>query len=279
MTKLIEQQGQRYGWRGALVLPEEYFDTVSGATYTVAVDSASYALTLQPVGFIYNRVLPVTSANYTLSLQSIGLARGYALPVDSSGYTLTGRNVTVTRNLTLSVDSVSYALSLQDVTLSYTAVLSRTLTVDGTSYTLTGRDLTVTDGGAYVPVTNTGAGKSSKQVSQAVEQAWEARNKWAKLAKEYDFEAKPELGTNVPELGTSEPVPLDDLIGKLDTPVLSLAELIAEARLLQLEELAALESAMAVRDVIRMAELAYLTELALQQEKDAIAAFMFFMDA
>lgn len=181
-----------------------------------------------------------------------GAGPTYTLTVDASEYTLTGRDLTAT----------AYA---PDYTLS----------VDGVSYTLTGRDLTVTDGGAYVPVTNTGAGKSSKQVSQAVEQAWEARNKWAKLAKEYDFESKPV----VQEVVQDAPVPLDDLIGKLDTPVLSLAELIAEARLLQLEELAALESAMAVRDVIRMAELAYLTELALQQEKDAIAAFMFFMDA
>ena len=177
----------------------------------------------------------------------------YTLTVDSSSYTLTGRDLTAT-----------------PVSPDYT------LAVDSTSYTLTGRDLTVTDGGAYVPpVTNTGAGKGSKQVSKAVEQAWEARDKWAKLAKEYDFESAPEP---VVTQGVM-PVPLDDLISKLDTPVLSLTELIADARLLQLEELAALESAMAVRDVIRMAELAYLTELAVQQEKDAIAAFMFFMDA
>ena len=178
----------------------------------------------------------------------------YTLTVDSSSYTLTGRDLTAT-----------------PVSPDYT------LTVDGTSYTLTGRDLTVTDGGAYVPpVDSTGAGKSSKHFSKATEQAWEARNKWAQLAKDYDFDSVPVEQVVTPN---DIPVPLDDLISKLDTPVLSLAELIADARLLQLEELAALESAMAVRDVIRMAELAYLTELAVQQEKDAIAALMFFMDA
>lgn len=273
MTKLIEQQGQRYGWRGALVLPEEYFDTVSGATYTVAVDSASYALTLQPVGFIYNRVLPVTSANYTLSLQSIGLARGYALPVDSSGYTLTGRNVTVTRNLTLSVDSVSYALSLQDVTLSYTAALSRTLAVDSTSYTLTGRDLTVTDGGPYVPpADNTAVPGEDRWSSWGIPLTYE---KWERLAKKYEKESEV-FEPNVKI--ESEELDLTELLPRLETRASSLKELLRDAELLRLEEAQALANAMMVRDAIAMATIAYNLELAVQLEKDAIAGFLMFMD-
>lgn len=36
MTKLIEQQGQRFGWRGALIFPSEYFDA-SGSTTSLSL--------------------------------------------------------------------------------------------------------------------------------------------------------------------------------------------------------------------------------------------------
>ena len=76
---------------------------------------------------------------------------------------------------------------------------------------------------------------------------------------------------------------VSDVIAKTKTGVSAsranyLAELVADARLLQLDEARALESAMAVRDVLAIAELAYLAEVAVQQEKDAIAAFIMFMD-
>jgi hypothetical protein len=37
--------GSRYGWRGALVFPGEYFDGGSGATYTLIADPGTYSLT------------------------------------------------------------------------------------------------------------------------------------------------------------------------------------------------------------------------------------------
>jgi hypothetical protein len=73
-------------------------------------------------------------------------------------------------------------------------------------------------------------------------------------------------------------VNLDAILPRLDAPVLSLADLLADAKLLNLEQTQALESAIAVRDVIKMAELAYLAELAVIQEKEALLAFIMFMD-
>ena len=88
----------------------------------------------------------------------------------------------------------------------------------------------------------------------------------------------PMAETVVTESAQPEPIALDALVSRLDEPLLSLADLLADAKLLQLEQAQALEAAMAVRDVMRMAELAYLAELAVQQERDAIAAFLMFMD-
>ena len=293
MTKLIEVQGQRYGWRAALVLPAEYFEQSSNVTLTQTglftdadtfyggvVSSAggsqtvtqntlytdsdtfyagslrraiSAALYTDPDTFYTGSVGRRISASslYTDADTFYGGSVGgatYTLTVDASEYTLTGRDLTAT-----------------PVTPDYTLVVTQT------EYTLTGRDLTVTDGGAYVPPDeNTGAGRIR---AEDAEREWEAKRKWRQLAKEYDFESKPEVVTP-----SVTPVPLDDLLPRLGDEVLSLSELIADARLLQLEQLQALEAAMAVRDVMRMAELAYLTELAVQQEKDAIAAFLMFMD-
>lgn len=71
---------------------------------------------------------------------------------------------------------------------------------------------------------------------------------------------------------------LDDVIPRLNVPTTSLADLLDDARLLQLEQARALENALMVRDALVMAKVAYLTDLAVQQEKDAIAAFLFFME-
>lgn len=102
---------------------------------------------------------------------------------------------------------------------------------------------------------------------------WESRQKWRKQAETLLIE--PEPVDPVPEVVQEV---IEDILPRLYEPVESLAELVADARLLQLDEARALESAMAVKDVLAIAELAYLAEVAVQQEKDAIAAFMMFMD-
>lgn len=110
---------------------------------------------------------------------------------------------------------------------------------------------------------------------------WEARQKWRKQAEAMLTESVQEPVQETVSEKTQEADPsigIDSILPRLYEPVESLAELVADARLLQLDEARALESAMAVKDVLAIAELAYLAEVAVQQEKDAIAAFLMFMD-
>jgi hypothetical protein len=136
------------------------------------------------------------------------------------------------------------------------------LIISQSAYLVTGRDLTVSDGGPY----GNGGGKGSHQQAEA---EWEARNKWKKIAQDYDFEAKPE---------PKPKVEIEDVLPRLSAPTVTLPELIADAEVFNIGELQALYDAIAARDAELLAEMAYLTELAVQQEKDAIAAFLMFMD-
>jgi hypothetical protein len=115
---------------------------------------------------------------------------------------------------------------------------------------------------------------------------WSAKAKWRdEVMRWADVEPVadhiPDVGKMVLSEKTDEPaleVNLDAVIPRLNEPVISLADLLADAKLLQLEQAQALESAIAVRDVLKMAELAYLAELAINQEKEALLAFIMFMD-
>ena len=120
---------------------------------------------------------------------------------------------------------------------------------------------------------------------EQAQREWDNKRKWVDESARW-ADVTP-MSVNVPSEAVEVPVvkdsliteiPLDEIVSRLDTPLLSLAELLADAKLLQLEQAQALEAAMAVRDVMRIAELAYLAELAVQQEKDAIVAFLMFMD-
>lgn len=82
--------GSRYGWRGALVFPDEYFD--SGATYTLVAAAGAYALTGS------NATLTYTSAGGTVGDDTAGAStfpasndRGilsdFTMPADGDGVT------------------------------------------------------------------------------------------------------------------------------------------------------------------------------------------------
>lgn len=124
--------------------------------------------------------------------------------------------------------------------------------------------------------------KESFETAQA---EWEMRRKWRDDAMQWADvtpvePVKPKATPKATPKAEpkAEPIDVEAVLPRLYEPVESLAELVADAKLLQLDEAQALENAMMVRDVIKLAELAYLTELAVQQEKDAIAAFLMFMD-
>jgi len=126
-------------------------------------------------------------------------------------------------------------------------------------------------------VTETVTVSGGKITHEQALREWEARRYWR--VKTLEHIARP-VDDVVQETVQAKPEPIEiaDVLPRINEPVLSLAELLADAKLLQLEEAYALESAMAVRDVMKLAEMAYIAELAVQQEKDAIAAFLLFMD-
>ena len=123
-----------------------------------------------------------------------------------------------------------------------------------------------------------GGGGVQPYTFEQAQREWDNKRKWVDESARW-ADVTP-MAVNVPKNEPIVPkeIPLDEIVSRLDTPLLSLAELLADAKLLQLEQAQALEAAMAVRDVMRIAELAYLAELAVQQEKDAIVAFLMFMD-
>jgi hypothetical protein len=124
-------------------------------------------------------------------------------------------------------------------------------------------------------VTDSNVAPRSVVSGKQAQTEWEARQKWRKQAETLLIdEPAPEVVQEV----APEAIEVDAILPRLYEPVESLAELVADARLLQLDEARALESAMAVKDVLAIAELAYLAEVAVQQEKDAIAAFIMFME-
>ena len=122
-----------------------------------------------------------------------------------------------------------------------------------------------------------GGGKSYEIEYEQAKRQWDAKAKWVNESARWADVTPMESVKSEPEKA-QEPVKLEAIVERLDAPLLNLADLLADAKLLQLEEAQALEAAMVVRDVMRMAELAYLAELAVQQERDAIAAFLMVMD-
>lgn len=246
MTKLIEQDGQRYGWRGALVLPSEYFNSASGQTVT-------QTLTFEDSDTFYGGTITQSPAGQTVTQSS--------LFTDSDTFYTGALSARISQSA-LYTDSDTF----------YTGSLAQTLS--GGLYT---------DADTFYGGTVTGGAVTVRPVvsGKQAQADWEARQKWRKQAEAMLTESVQEPVQETVSEKTQEADPsigIDSILPRLYEPVESLAELVADARLLQLDEARALESAMAVKDVLAIAELAYLAEVAVQQEKDAIAAFIMFMD-
>lgn len=111
---------------------------------------------------------------------------------------------------------------------------------------------------------------------QQARDEWENRKKWRERVLQWadvePIKPKPKKKAKPAE------IPVQEVLPRLTEPVLSLAELVEDANLLHMEQAQALEAAIVVRDVMALAELAYLTELAVQQEKEAVLAFVMFME-
>lgn len=130
---------------------------------------------------------------------------------------------------------------------------------------------TLTDANAGVDAPVVG-GKPVISYQQARDE-WESLNQWRERVMQWADVTPVEKPKRKKKAKPVE-VPID----RLSAPVLSMAELIADARLLQIDELRALEAAMQVRDVLALAEAAYIADLAIRQEKEAVMALIMFME-
>ena len=134
-TALID--GSRYGWRGALVLPDEYFDPATSGAYSLTADSGSFALTGTAASLNFGRVMPAASASFVLAGTSANLLYNRRLVADVGTYAYAGTAANVLFNRRLVADSGAYAVSSQTVNL-YTA---RKITADSASYSLVGQTI------------------------------------------------------------------------------------------------------------------------------------------
>lgn len=127
------------------------------ASYTIASDGASYALTGQATNLEFGRLVASNGMSYALSGQTANLLRGYRLVADGASYSLAGQTANLTyasiSNYSMTADAGSFALSGQSAGLLF----GREVISDGISYSLTGQSAglvagrrLVSDGSAYI---------------------------------------------------------------------------------------------------------------------------------
>lgn len=107
-----------------------------GATYTLAADSGSFALTGQDAGLAFNRTLAADSGSFNLTGQAANLAFNRVLAADSGAFTLSGQAANLLFNRRLSADSGAFSLVGQDAGLAF----NRRLAADSGAFALTGQD-------------------------------------------------------------------------------------------------------------------------------------------
>jgi hypothetical protein len=135
-------------------------------TSTLAVGTASFALTGQSVSLRAARVLPLGAASFALTGQTIGLHRALVMPVGQASFALSGQAVALRASRRLPLANASFALSGQSVALRGARRLalanasfvlngqvvrlaaSRRLSLANASFTLTGENVTLTKVGA-----------------------------------------------------------------------------------------------------------------------------------
>ena len=111
-------------------------DAAPAATYTLAADAGSYAVTGQSSNLLHHRKLTADAGSYTLTGQPVSLLHNRRLIADPGSYSLTGQNAGLLYNRALLAESGSYNLSGVDAGLLH----NRTLTAESGSYSLAGQD-------------------------------------------------------------------------------------------------------------------------------------------
>lgn len=112
----------------------------SGSSYTLTADQASYSLTGQTTGLLFNRTLVAANGSYALTGQDVTLQKAtpgaYNMPAEAGSYSWNGSNAL--GDYAMNAINGSYALSGQDVTFSRAYPQNYTLTANGGSYTFNG---------------------------------------------------------------------------------------------------------------------------------------------
>lgn len=132
----INAPGSRFGWRGALALPAEYFDAPTAA-YTLAADAGAVALTGAAATLMLAAVLTAGSGGYAVAGAAVAMSAGRALAADSGGYTLTPTDAGLLRGRSMPADGMALTVSGADVGLSRTTAV----TADGAVFVVAGSEV------------------------------------------------------------------------------------------------------------------------------------------
>jgi hypothetical protein len=126
-------------------------DVVSGPTYTLTADAASFTLTGIAAGLQASRTLTADAASFTLTGIDANLLSVKTMAADVGTFALTGIDANLTASRLLGADAVAFVFTGIDAGLT----ASRTIAMAVGEFTLTGIDATLTFTTSDVPSIDT----------------------------------------------------------------------------------------------------------------------------
>lgn len=112
-------------------------DTVAGATYSMTLESGSYAYTGQDVTLLANRVLTLESGAYSYTGGDISLLANRAMTLESGLYAYSGGEISLFANRKMTLEGGSYSYQGGSISL----LANRIITLESGAYTYTGNDV------------------------------------------------------------------------------------------------------------------------------------------
>jgi hypothetical protein len=129
------------GTEDIAVLAAAIGEVVSGSTYTLDADAASYTYTATAAGLEFDRLLNADAASYTYTATAAGLEFDRQIAADAASYTWTATDAALEYDQQLVAESAAYLWTATDAALEYTPAASTyTLDADGAAYLWTASD-------------------------------------------------------------------------------------------------------------------------------------------
>jgi hypothetical protein len=137
------------GTEDIAVLAAAIGEVVSGSTYTLDADSATYTYTATAAGLEFDRLLNADAASYTYTATAAGLEFDRQIAADAASYTWAATDAALEYDQQLVAESAAYLWTATDAALEYTPAASTyTLDADGAAYLWTATDAALD----YVPI-------------------------------------------------------------------------------------------------------------------------------